>query len=75
MENTSPKSKTTTFLLAFFLGSFGVHRFYVGKPLTGLLQMFTLGGFFIWVWIDIIIILAGAFKDADGRTITRWNKN
>ena len=29
---TSPKNKTVALLLCIFLGFFGAHRFYVGKP-------------------------------------------
>ncbi|MBN1862588.1 MAG: TM2 domain-containing protein [Dehalococcoidales bacterium] len=31
MEETSPKSRRTTALLAVFLGCFGMHRFYLDK--------------------------------------------
>lgn len=62
----SPYKWPTTFLLCFFLGSLGVHRFYVGKVGTGLLMLFTLGGFGIWVFIDFIIIVIGNFRDKSG---------
>lgn len=60
------------FLLCFFLGIFGAHRFYVGKIGTGILQLVTLGGFFIWALIDFIMIIAGAFTDKEGKKITQW---
>lgn len=59
-------------LLCFFLGYFGVHRFYVGKVGTGLIQLFTLGLFGIWVLIDFIMIITGAFTDSEGNKITQW---
>jgi TM2 domain-containing membrane protein YozV len=46
-----------------------MHRFYVGKIGTGLLQLFTLGGFGIWVLIDFIMIILGSFTDKDGKKI------
>ena len=69
----SPKSRLAAALLAFFLGAFGVHRFYVGKIGTGILIIVTFGGFFgIWVLIDLIIILVGSFKDKQERYLSNW---
>ena len=51
------KSKTTALLLCFFFGGLGIHRFYLGKTGTGLLMLFTLGGFGIWTLIDFIMLI------------------
>lgn len=70
MENAvvqrSEKGFIPTLLLCFFLGGFGVHRFYTGKVGTGILQLVTLGGLGIWSLVDFIIIATGNFKDNDG---------
>jgi TM2 domain-containing membrane protein YozV len=68
----SPKSRLAALLLCWFFGIFGVHRFYVGKIGTGILQIFTLGGLGIWTLIDLIMIIVGAFKDKQGRPIVVW---
>ena len=65
----SEKEWLVTLLLCLFLGSIGVHRFYVGKIGTGILQILTLGGCGIWVLIDLIMIITGSFKDKDGNPI------
>lgn len=65
MTNSS-KNFVATILLCFFLGGLGVHRFYVGKIGTGILQIVTLGGLGVWVLIDLIMIGTGNFKDKDG---------
>jgi len=62
----APKSKIVAAILCFFLGVFGVHRFYVGKIGTGILQLVTVGGFGIWAFVDFIMILVGAFTDKQG---------
>src|SRR5690242_15781842 len=60
------------FLLCFFLGVFGAHRFYAGKIGTGILELLTFGGLGIWWLVDMILILTGSFKDGEGRKITAW---
>ena len=35
-EEISPKSRLATLLLVWFLGTLGLHRFYIGKTGTGL---------------------------------------
>lgn len=65
----SDKEWLITLLLSLFLGTLGVHRFYVGKIGTGILQLITLGGCGVWTLIDIIIIATGKFKDKDGYEI------
>ena len=65
----SEKEWLITLLLSLFLGSLGVHRFYVGKIGTGILQLLTVGGCGIWTLIDIIMIITGKFTDKDGYEI------
>ncbi len=82
MPVTSSKSKTTAAILAFLLGQLGIHRFYVGKVGTGIVQLllaivgyativvgvgvFALWALGIWILIDFIMILVGKFKDKNG---------
>ena len=66
----SDKNWLATLLLCLFLGGIGVHRFYVGKVGTGILQLIPLGGCGIWTLIDLIMIITGSFTDKDGNKIT-----
>ncbi len=65
----SNKGFVPTLLLCFFLGVFGVHRFYVGKIGTGILCLLTFGGLGIWSLVDFIRIAVGSFKDSQGLVI------
>jgi len=69
----SDKGFVPTILLCFFLGTFGVHRFYVGKIGTGILMLLTFGGLGIWALVDFIIIVVGNFTDSEGRPIKSAN--
>ena len=71
----SDKKILPAFLLCFFLGWLGVHRFYVGKIGTGILKLITLGGFGIWVLVDLILVLVGAQKDKWGRPLVGYDQH
>ena len=72
-SNVSPKSWLVTLLLCLFLGTIGIHRFYVGKIGTGILMILLLmtGISAICAVIDLILIILGKFKDKQGLLITR----
>ena len=65
------KDWLTTLLLCFFIGVFGVHRFYTGHTAIGVVQLLTLGGCGIWVLIDFIMIIVGSYKDAQGNLLVK----
>lgn len=70
----SDKSKVAAGLLSFFLGAFGVGRFYLGYTTFGVLQIVITVlslGMLGWVWpvVDTILILTGNVPDAQGRTL------
>ncbi|MBN2378466.1 TM2 domain-containing protein [candidate division WOR-3 bacterium] len=50
------KKVWAAYLLWFFLGIFGAHRFYLGHIGVGLAQLFTAGGAGIWWIIDVFLI-------------------
>ena len=68
-SGNSEKSFVATLLLCVLLGVFGVHRFYVGKVGTGIIQLLTFGGLGIWALVDLIMIDTQTFKDSDGLPI------
>lgn len=72
-SNPEEKEKewVVTLLLCFFLGYLGVHRFYTGHTMIGVVQLLTLGGCGIWALIDFILILVGNYKDASGRPLRK----
>ena len=68
---TSTTDWLTLFLLTFFVGVLGVHRFYVGKIGTGFLMLLTLGGLGVWFLVDLILVVTGQFTNKDGQKIPR----
>jgi len=76
----SPKSRLATTLLAWFLGHFGAHRFYIGKTGTAVVMLilgivgwatiwiFGLGLVFlipVWIWALVDFIIAVVGKMTD----------
>lgn len=68
----SGRSRLVALLLCFFLGWAGGHRFYAGKVGTGLMMLFTMGGFGMWYFLDFVMISAGSFKDKGNLPIKNW---
>ena len=68
---TSTTDWLTLFLLTFFVGVLGVHRFYVGKIGTGFLMLLTLGGLGVWFLVDLILVVTVQFTNKDGQKIPR----
>ena len=69
MAEKSEKSGMVALLLCLFVGTLGIHRFFVGKTGTGILYLFTLGLFGIGTFIDLVMIILGSFKDKEGKEL------
>jgi len=69
IDNASTCNKWVDFCLCFFLGYFGIHKFYEGKIKMGIIYLFTCGLFCIGVIVDLIMILCNSAKDNKGRII------
>ena len=63
------QSKTTMIIISLLLGSLGIHRLMMGYS-NWWLMLITLGGCGIWTFIDIIRIVTGSMKMADGRELS-----
>lgn len=86
-EQPSKHSRAGLAALAFFFGGLGIHRFVVGKIVSGVVMLilflcifaipflgpFTAGFALIaWVTFDFLSILIGSFTDKDGNKVTNW---
>ena len=72
MNETSKKERLAALIFVWTLGSFGAHRFYVGKKGTGFLWLFTLGCLGVGTLVDFCKIVAGSFKDKAGLPLKNW---
>ena len=71
MTNNSPKSKIIAILLCVFLGGLGIHRFYLGYTVIGVIQLLTIGGCGIWALVDLVLIAIGSLNDKDGQPLVQ----
>ena len=75
MPAAAPKQKIVAFLLAFFLGTLGVHNFYLGKTGMGIAQLvltITFIGALVslpWAFVQSILIIMGKTTDSDGNPL------
>lgn len=77
---SSDKSYVVAWVYAMFFGLFGADRFYLGKPVQGILKFLTFGGLGAWQLFNLVSILAGYEKGPDGlplkgateHTVTLW---
>ncbi|WP_326524330.1 TM2 domain-containing protein [Sphingomonas sp.] len=69
----SPRNKVAAALLAFFVGVFGVHRFYLGRTGSGIAMLVLTCTFFglvvtgLWAFIDFIRYLVMPEDEFDAR--------
>lgn len=70
----STRRRSVSLLICIFGGLFGLHRFYVGRWVTGILMMLaTLAHVgVVWWVIDLVWLSIGSFRDAQGRRIAEW---
>lgn len=65
----SQREYVITILISWFVGIFGVDRFYLGYTGLGIAKLLTCGGFGIWAIIDLILIILRKVPDAEGRPL------
>jgi TM2 domain-containing membrane protein YozV len=72
-----PKQLLVGILLALFVGTLGIHNFYLGHTGRGIAQLlitvltFGIGALITWPWslIELIMMATGNLNDADGRPL------
>lgn len=77
LNNPSEKKWLVALLLCLFLGTIGIHRFYVGKIGSGVVMLLltcSCIGFpisAVWALIDFILICTDSFKTSTGQNLQK----
>jgi TM2 domain-containing membrane protein YozV len=58
------RRRKTAIILCLFLGWIGVHRFYLGRLISGLIYLLTIGLFGVGWLIDLIALFRGGFAES-----------
>jgi len=69
---SSARSRGVALILAVLGGVFGLHRFYAGRTESGIWMAVTLGGLGMWWLYDMVLLIAGEFRDGDGLLLREW---
>lgn len=69
-QSTASYSHTSALVCSILFGGFGADRFYLGYTLTGFLKLATLGGFGLWAFIDVLLIILKILRPVDGSFYT-----
>lgn len=78
MFEANKKSMVVAYLLWFFLGGFGGHRFYAGKTGSGVAQLVLLIGGFVLAFVVVgyfLLIALGIWVLVDAFLIPGWIRN
>lgn len=65
----SPRSFTVTFILLLLFGLLGAHRFYLGRPVSGVLYFATFGFLGVGAFVDLIALVTGQLCDSQGLVV------
>ncbi len=58
------RRRKTAIILCLLLGWIGIHRFYLGRQISGLIYLLTLGLFGVGWLIDLITLLRNGFAES-----------
>jgi TM2 domain-containing membrane protein YozV len=72
MPHASGRSRAVALVLGILGGPFGLHRFYAGRIESGVWMAVTIGGLGFWWLYDMVMLVAGEFRDADGLPLRQW---
>ena len=68
-SKVSDKSLIGATIAVVTVGFLGVHRFYTGRPISGIFMILTLGGLGIWVLVDFILLITENFRDSNHKRL------